>query len=199
MAQTRRKPPMVSSPAQLKLWRAEAAGATQAVLAEVLGISTRAIASWEGGACPLPPMLGWALVGAQKHVASLSLYHQRKEHQARRRRERAKRDRIARAKASAKRAVVREFARERQAEVEAQRKALRVDLRNLERASRKFIAEAERNGPIVLPDPVPVSFLAPPRAEVVRPRAIRSDVGGSHKWRGRPGLALRPEDLHDEA
>ena len=116
--QVRRQPARVQSPAQLQLWRAEVA-ATQETLSEVLGCSSRAVASWELGERPLPPLLGWALIAAEPHVKSLTAYRRRRDRAARKRREKLRQQRRSRARAAAKRAVMLEQMREHRAQLAA--------------------------------------------------------------------------------
>ena len=185
---------MVSTPAEFQAWRAET-DATQEMVAEVLGVSSRAVASWAVGEHPMPSLLPWALVAARPHVESLVRQKRRKMETARRRAAKRKQQRRTAATRAAKRAVMLEAMRERRAEVEAQRKLVRKQTSDTLRAGERFIKKMEREGKIRAPGS---SFLKPPRERIVRPRKIRSDVGQPHRFRGRPGYPLRPEDIQHE-
>ncbi len=142
MAQLKQRPAMVSTPAELRLFRAGCAAATQGALAQVLGIGTRSVVGWESGEHPMPALLPWALVAAEKHVSCLSLYRQRELSRHRKLKERRRREKLQRARASAKRLLLREAAAEhRNAFLLQQRKARKqsaVELRSLERAAAKL-------------------------------------------------------------
>jgi len=74
------------------------------------------------------------------------------------------------------------------------RSRMRASLREMS----KVVTKLERTGQIRSPDAPPPNFIKPPRLSVVRPRKIRSDFGKRHRFRGRPGFPLRPEDLQYE-
>lgn len=185
---------MVSTPAELREWRV-GADATQADAAEVLGISDRAWLDWENGHHPMPPTLPWALIAVRPHVESLVAYRRRKASTARRRAAKRKSRRRTAATRAAARAIVRESMRERRAEIESQNKAVRDRMHESLRIGERWVAKMQREGRIRAPGS---SFLKPPRAHAIRPRKIRKDSGQPHRFRGRPGYPLRPQDIQHE-
>ena len=56
----------------------------------------------------------------------------------------------------------------------------------------RFVKQLERQGKIRAPG---APILKRPRERIIRPRKLRKDIGQRHTFRGRPGYALRPEDL----
>ena len=194
MGHLRQKPDLVASPAQLRQWRVETA-ASQAVLADVLGIASRTVVSWESGSRPIPPLLPWALLAAEPHVQSLVKHNRRKHSQSKRRRERLSRERRARARAAAKRAVLLEAAQARRNELTEIRQQHAKRQAAFFRTAEKFA----RQHPLKPPPKPGASFIKPPKLRTVLGRRLRSDRGGSHNFRGRPGLALRPEDIAHES
>ena len=111
---------MVSTPAELRVWRAEVE-ATQDVVAQVLGVDPRSVCGWEGGEHMIPSLLPWALLAATPHVESLVAYNRRKDTAARKRRERKRRERRNRVLAAERRAVKLEAMRDHREELKAQR------------------------------------------------------------------------------
>ena len=189
---------MVSTPAELRIWRAEAE-ATQDAMAEVLGVTSRSVAGWEAGEHMIPSLLSWALLAAKPHVESLVAYNRRKDTANRKRRERKRRERRNRTLAAARRAVKLEAMRERRKEVEAQQKLERKETSDFFRTAERYVAQQMRAGKIRPPDAPPLSIIKPPRPRIAQGRKIRSDLGGTHKFRGEPGKRLQPEDIAHEA
>lgn len=190
----RRLPELVETPAQLRQWRVEAE-ATQAVVGEVLGVTGRTVTAWELGEHPMPATLRWALLAARPHVESLARTLRRQRRTAQKKRERLKREKRIRARAAAGRAVIREAQQRRRKELIAIQEHRREELYASLRADERAVAKLERQGKIRPPGAPALSFIKPPRARVVRPRKIRSDIGQPHHFRGRPGKPLRPEDI----
>jgi DNA-binding XRE family transcriptional regulator len=192
MGNVRQKPPLIISGAELRRWRVEV-GATQEQLAEVIGLASRTIVAYETGAHPIPQAFAWALVAVAPHVESLAKFKRRKNSQARRLREKRLRERRTRDRAAANRAVLKEAA-------QARRKELDEIRREHTRRQAQFFRVAEKFSKQHPPPPKPgADFIKPPKIKTVLGRRIRSDLGGSHNFRGRPGLKLRPKDIKHES
>lgn len=197
MTAYRQRPARVSTPGELKAWRI-ALEASQATLGEVLGVSTSCVSTWERGARALPPFLGWALIPAKAHVESSVAVIRRKRRTAINRRCRYRKAQRARAKARAQRVLAREAEQLQRKAVRAAQEQPGKDLRVSLRANERTVDRLIKAGLCRPPGSPPLSFIKPPRARVVRPRKLRSDIGQDHHFRGRPGKKLRPEDIQHE-
>jgi len=151
------------------------------MLAELLGTSVQRIREWESGRAGIPRILPAALKGVEtelRRVAKRRLKSLRdRANAAQRRRNRVRRNQAAFAAA----AVVRKFQRDA---ANATFKAANTFIREQERIARNGFNSGR--------------MLKAPKIGVGMMRKIRSDTGQRHRWRGRPGYALRPEDISDE-
>ena len=197
MPKVRRKPELITTPAQLRVWRTELA-ATQSDVAELLGVTPRTLWAWESGENAMPVHLGWSLIAVAPHVTSLVAYKRRKQTQVRKRRAKKQRERRDVARRTAKRELQREAMSERRAEIAAQQKQLAKDTKALFKRGDNFIAKMEREGKIRAPFSPAPSFIKPPKPSAFMPKKLRSDLGERHHFRGSPGKRLRPEDIQYE-
>ena len=154
------------------------------MLAELLGTSVQRIREWESGRAGIPRILPAALKGvetelrraARKKLRSLKA----RASASQRRRNRVRRVKKARALSAA---------------AQAQRKFYRDAQRETFRLADAFVRQIERDR---RDGPANGRMLKLPKPGIGRMRKIRSDQGQKHRWRGRPGFKLRPEDISNE-
>ena len=189
--------PSIPDGAALRRWREERAplgehGGGQTMMARLLGLSTNQIREIEAGRQGIPKLLPLALVVIQKPL-QVAARRELRRRAASRERSRVRRN-AKRRTAHAKAARASQRARQRAIEQFRHRRGVEYRRHAAEslRVGAAFVRQLERQGKIREPG---TPILKRPRDRIVMPRKIRKDAGKKHKWRGRPGYPLRPEDL----
>jgi len=161
------------------------------MLAELLGTSVDRIREIEADRMKVPKILPVALIAVEKPLRTAARAELRRRAAGRERarvrhneRRRVAHRRVRRADAAAQLAKLRELEKSQH----------RENAETLRRAAR-YVTAMEKRGEIRVPG---APILRRPERREVRPRKVRSDVGRRHRFRGRPGLRLRPEDIAHE-
>ncbi len=167
----------------------------QRLLAELLGITQRRLRSWELDEHQIPRLLPNALRGVE-HDLHIAANRERRRRAANKRATRRRRSRHLRAVYMAKKRaeeraewrVIRERGTQLAHLQGLRRSKLFIDLRVMSKIATQLGREYKFSDP-------DAPILKPLRLHEIKPRKIRSDFGKRHRFRGRPGLPLRPEDI----